>query len=168
VRKTTIGTPFSAEFAPGRGLLLPRPLPALLLGSTFSEARETLTRAAQAVHAPDPSHMLGNGFGIALGDARLSVTCVDYLNDGIDRVGEISVTTGIPAELNGFDLLNDPAEDVLWLLAELDIPVSRLGAVQWLLPRELITLLLLQPEGPFSHASLWTPAYFTQRDRWRF
>lgn len=164
----TTSTPFSAEFAPGRGLLLPEPLPSLLLGTTFSDAREILTQAAQAIRAPGPSHMLGNGFGITLGNARLSVTCVDYLNDGIERVGEITVTTGIPARLNGFDLLTDPAEDVLWLLAELDVPVNRLGAIQWLLPRELITLLLLQPEGPFSHASLWAPAYFTQRDRWRF
>jgi hypothetical protein len=165
--------------APGRGAFLPEPLDPLMLDAPEGDAQAALARVAETIGVPEPEWVLGNGFGVDVGHGRLSVTCVDYRDDGVDRTGELTVARGsawrgspeLRARLEGIDLLHEPAADVTWLLRELGYDTRPQGGGRWWLPDAAVTLSGWDGHSSgaaFSGVTIWSPAFYEQRDHWRF
>lgn len=128
--------PFVIALEPGRGALLPDAH--LLFSTPASDAWATLAAVAERCGTPPPRAQFLCGWAdhrsVQVGRGVLSLS-TDRSGTGAERVAEICGTrrpgwSGNPEmrfRLDGIDLLDEPADDVTALLAELGHEVVRRG-----------------------------------------
>jgi hypothetical protein len=127
---------FPLAIVPGRGVLLPEPLPPLLLEAPEPTAWSALTAAAETLGTAPPEEVLGRGLGIRMGRGTgLFALCADYLDPGTRRIAAITIERGrawrgsheFRACQGGIDLFADPGRES----AELRSPAFRAEAERW-------------------------------------
>ncbi|ACY98796.1 hypothetical protein Tcur_3257 [Thermomonospora curvata DSM 43183] len=128
--------PFVVTLQPGRGALLPSA--DLLFDTCAQDAWAALEEVARACRTPPPRARFLCGWtdhrSVRVGRGLLAVS-TERRMDGVDRVGEIyaerppgwSGNPRLRLRLDGIDLLDEPAEDVLRLLLDLGHAVVRRG-----------------------------------------
>lgn len=161
--------PFVVTMEPGRGALLPD---AHLLFSTFArDAWTTLAAVSDRCRTPSPKAAFLCGYaghrsvGVGRGSLGVSTRLGD---DGAERVAEIHARreagwAGNPElrpRLDGVDLLNEPACDVVALFRDLGHEVQPLGPNAFRVPQMGLSLRrdAEEPSASFTGASLALPA----------
>ncbi|HEX2316303.1 MAG TPA: hypothetical protein VHJ17_21355 [Thermomonospora sp.] len=160
--------PFVVTLTPGRGALLPAAH--LLFDTSAEDAWTALTAVARACRTPPPVASFLCGWAdhraVRIGRGRLAVS-TERRPDGTERVGQIFAerppgwggNPGLRPRLDGIDLLDEPAGDVLWLLRDLGHEVVPRGRLQRV-PALGLTLYEREggaPDGRFGGVALDAP-----------
>ncbi|MDL4771400.1 hypothetical protein [Actinomadura xylanilytica] len=144
--------PFLITLEPGRGALLPDA--SLLFSTRAPDVWATLAAVAErcATAPPTPSPVCGwaGHQGVRVGRGRLALS-TERGADGVERLGEIFGTRGpgwggspeLRVRLDGIDLLDETAADVVALFRELGHEVVRRGRTVRL---PALGLMLSEPE----------------------
>ncbi|MFI0354690.1 hypothetical protein [Actinomadura sp. 9N407] len=170
--------PFIVTLEPGRGALLPD---AHLLFSTLScDAWTTLAAVSERCGTPPPSASFLCGYtghrSVRVGRGSLDVS-TQRGDDGTERVAEIHGVRGggwggnpeLRLRLNGIDLLNEPAADVVALFRDLGDEILPWGRHGFRLPAMGLALHrpAEEPAERFTGASLAHPSTIASRNRQR-
>ncbi|WP_433326210.1 hypothetical protein [Spirillospora sp. CA-294931] len=158
--------PYIVTLEPGRGALLPKA--DLLFSTTAEDAWTTLTAVGEQCGTTPPRQSFLCGWAahrsVRIGRGWLGV-CTQRAHDGVERLGEIYATRergwgGNPElrlRLDGVDLLDEPASDVVSLFEGLGHEVVR-GTGGCRMPSLGLRLYGAQEAGRFSGGSLQAPA----------
>lgn len=152
--------PFVITLEPGRGAVLPEAH--LLFTTAADDAWATLAAVADRCGAPAPEESFLCGWadhrGVRVGRGRLALS-TERGDDGVERLGEIfgsrepgwSGNPELRFRLDGIDLLDEPADDVVALFRDLGHEVVRKGRTARL---PAMGLTLYEPERALRSALL--------------
>ncbi|GLW62819.1 hypothetical protein Arub01_10630 [Actinomadura rubrobrunea] len=162
--------PFVVTLQPGRGALLPDAT--LLFTTTAQDAWATLTAVAERCRTPAPVPSFVCGWdgtrSVRVGRGSLSLS-TKRGHDGVERIGEIhgerrhgwGGNPELRVRLDGIDLLDEPARDVVTLFRDLGHEVVVRSGLH-VLPALGLTLYPCAGEGErFAGAALRDPLLFS-------
>ncbi|REE99290.1 hypothetical protein [Thermomonospora umbrina] len=146
--------PFVVTLIPGRGVLLPDAH--LVFDTPAADAWTALEAVARTCRTPAPAARFLCGWAdhraVRVGRGSLAVS-TERRPDGVERVGEIfgerppgwGGNPELRLRLDGIDLLDEPAQDVLWLLKDLGHDVVTRGRLRRV---PTLGLTLYERDGP--------------------